>query len=251
MRKVFLLSLTFSLLLAGANLAAQNLTGAEVMAKTFRTAKPQTSIITMAMVIAKNKQTLSRTFTLYATGDNTKGEAEKSIMKFLSPADVKGSGFLSIRKVDGATESLLWLPAMGKVRRLSSSNADQDSSFFGSDFTNRDISGFIEADFTYETTGFAENRYQVEARPKKPMGYEKLVYHIDATLFTESKVEYFKAGKLIKTKVVTYTEVQGYQQPATIVMTSTSGSSTTLTLSDYRLDTPFTDAMFTERFLKQ
>jgi hypothetical protein len=240
-----------SFVLAVGTLSAENPTGTEVMAKHFRAAKPKTTVMTLSMVISKNGQTLSRTLTHYATGDNTKGEIEKSVMKFLAPANVKGSGFMSLKKVDGSTESLLWLPAMGKVRRLSASKSDQDSAFFGSDFTNRDISGFIEADFTYEVIGFADSLYSVEAKPKKDLGYEKIIYLIDATDFSSEKVDYYRGGKLVKSQVITYAQVQGYKMPASIVMASSSGSSTELKFSDYKLDTVFNDQMFTERFLKQ
>ena len=173
------------------------------------------------------------------------------MIKFLAPGDIKGSGFLSNKKLDGSTESQLWLPAMGKVRRLSSGASDQDSAFFGSDFTNRDISGFVEADFTYDLQDSANGVYSVVAKPKKAdMGYEKLVYSIDAATFQTKKVEYYKAGKLFKSQTISLVAVGAYNLPSSIVMTSASGSSTSITVSDQKVDSDLGD-IFNERFLKQ
>jgi hypothetical protein len=227
------------------------LSGQAVMDKVYGSAKPKASVITMTMVITRGKQGLTRSLTTWTTGDGTKGETEKTVMKFLAPADVKGSGFLNLKKADGTTESLLWLPALGKVRRLGSSSSDQDQSFFGSDFTNRDINGFVEADFSYEVTGFENGLYTVTATPKRPLGYDKLVYQVDSSIWKYLKIEYWKGGKLAKSQTVSYDKVQGYIMPSRIVMASASGSSTELRFTDYKLGEELGDQYFTERFLKQ
>jgi len=238
--------------LAGAALEAQApLTGQEVMDKVYASAKPRGSVLTMTMVITKGKQSLTRTLTTWSSGDGAKGETERTVMKFLAPADVKGSGFLNLKKPDGATESLLWLPALGKVRRLGSGASDQDQAFFGSDFTNRDINGFVEADFSYAVDSFAGGIYTVTATPKKALGYEKLVYQIDSAIWKYVKIDYWRAGKAVKSQSVAYDKVQGYLMPTRIVMSSTSGSATELRFTDYKLDQELGEQYFTERFLKQ
>jgi len=245
-----------SLFVAGAALlmtplAAQDLSAAELMAKYFHRAKPQSEITTMVMTISKNGSTLTRTMTNWGTGDNAQGEVERRVVKFLAPGDIKGSGFLTSKKIDGSTESQLWLPALGKVRRLGSGASDQDSAFFGSDFTNRDISGFVEADFTYTLLGTADNVATIEAKPKKEMGYQKLVYSLDLRDFAVRKIDYYRAGKLAKSQVLTLEKVGAYLLPSLIVMTSTSGSKTELKVSEQKVDQDVSDATFTERFLKQ
>ncbi len=251
----YLLSVKAAVALVGilsiARISAQSLSGQELMDRFYETAKPRTSIVTMAMVISKNGKELSRTLSTWRSGDSSRGEVERSMMKFLSPADIKGSGFLSLKKLDGSTESQLWLPALGRVRRLSSGASDQDSSFFGSDFSNRDIGGFVKSDFSYENKGLSEGSYVIEALPKRELGYSKLVYYIDSADFLEKKLEFYRAGKLAKTELLSYAEVQGYKLPVEIVMSSVSGSTTRLKMSDYRLDLNFDDQLFTERYLKQ
>jgi hypothetical protein len=231
--------------------AQASLSGQEVMDYVYNSPKPKGSVLTMRMVIAKGKQSLTRTLTTWETGDAAKGQTEKTLMKFLAPADVKGSGFLNLKKPDGATESLLWLPALGKVRRLGSGSSDQDQAFFGSDFTNRDINGFTHADFNYGVDAFEGGIYTVTAMPKKPIGYEKLVYQVDSATWKYVKIDYWRGGKLVKSQTDAYDKVQGYVMPTKILMSSASGSSTELDFTDYKLDQDLGDQYFTERFLKQ
>ncbi len=223
----------------------------EIMDRSVQGPKPTSSVMTLSMRIMKNGQTLSRSLQMYASGDRDKGQTEKSLIKFLAPGDIKGAGFLSIRKADGSTESQLWLPALGRVRRLSSGSSDQDQPFFGSDFTNRDISGFSVGDFSYELTGQADSVYTIEAKPLKDLGYEKLVYHIEAGTYIQKSIDYWRAGKLVKSQVITWTKVKDYRLPSRIVMSASSGSSTELAFSDIKVDEALQDQTFTERFLKQ
>lgn len=231
--------------------AQAQLSGQAVMDKVYDSPKPAGSVLTMTMVITKNKQSLTRTLTTWTAGDSTKGQVEKTTMKFLSPADIKGSGFLNLKKPDGSTESLLWLPALGRVRRLGSGPSDQDQAFFGSDFTNRDINGFVKADFSYAVDGFADGIYTVTATPKKALGYEKLVYRIDSSIWKYVKIDYYRSGKIVKSQSVAYDKVQGYEMPSNITMSSASGSATELRFTDYQLDKELGEQYFTERFLKQ
>jgi hypothetical protein len=250
--KLFVVAACVSLVVGTlGKLSAQTMSGEEVMNKYYHILKPETAIISMSMAITKNGKTLSRSMTTWGMGDNARGETENKVVKFTAPGDIKGAGFLSAKKVDGSTESRLWLPAMGKVRRLSSNATDQDQAFFGSDFTNRDINGFIESDFTYELNGFSDGIYTIEAKPKKPMGYEKMVYKIDGKDFTCKKIDYYKDGKSVKSQTVAYIVIQNYTMPSSMIMTSASGSTTEIKCTDQNVDKKFSDQIFTERFLKQ
>ena len=238
--------------LAAQAIAAQSALGADqVMDKVFNAPKSKGTVETLAMVVTKNGQSLTRSITNWSAGDHTKGEVEKTISKFTAPADVKGSGFLTLKKVDGSTESMLWLPALGRVRRLGSGSSDQDQSFFGSDFTNRDINGFNQSDFSYKILAFEGGIYTVEASPLKSVGYEKLIYYIDSAMWRYVKIEYFRAGKVAKTQEDEYEKVGDYYMPMRIVMASASKSRTELTFADYKIDQGLGDDIFTERFLKQ
>lgn len=244
-------AIAIAFLAAQAASAQAAMSGDQIMDKVFNSPKPKGTVETLTMVVTKGGQSLTRSITTWSAGDHTKGQTEKTISKFTAPADVKGSGFLTMKKVDGSTESLLWLPALGRVRRLGSGSSDQDQAFFGSDFTNRDINGFDQADFSYKVLGVDGNIYTVEASPKKSVGYEKLIYQVDSSIGKYLKIEYWRSGKVAKTQSVEYDKVGDYYMPKRIVMASASKSSTELKFADYKLDQDLSDQIFTERFLKQ
>jgi hypothetical protein len=246
-----LVSLALVALAAQAVAAQSALSADQVMDKVFNAPKSKGTIETLSMVVTKNGQSLTRSITNWSSGDHVKGEVEKTISKFTAPADVKGSGFLTLKKVDGSTESMLWLPALGRVRRLGSGSSDQDQSFFGSDFTNRDINGFNQGDFTYKILALEGGLYTVEASPLKSVGYEKLVYYIDSSTWRYVKIEYFRAGKVAKTQTDEYEKIGDYYMPKRIVMASASKSTTELSFADYKIDQDLGNEIFTERFLKQ
>jgi Outer membrane lipoprotein-sorting protein len=132
MKKIFSIALAAIASLATLSLAQTQTykTGLEVIQAIDARAKPKSSISTITLEISKNGQTLTRTLKTWSSGD-------KSLVKFLAPADVKGSGILTIKK-NGTTETQLYLPALGRTRRLATGGGDSsdcDGAFFGSDFS--------------------------------------------------------------------------------------------------------------------
>ncbi|MFT7560002.1 MAG: hypothetical protein ACI93R_001917 [Flavobacteriales bacterium] len=76
-------------------------------------------------------------------------EVEKSTIYFLSPADVKGTAYMSFdwQNEDKEDDSWLYLPALQDVRRVAAS--DESGAFMGSDFSYADINGTDYEDFNY------------------------------------------------------------------------------------------------------
>ena len=69
---------------------------------------------------------------------DSKTEGDKSIIVFLSPADVKGTGLLTYERLDREDDQWLYLPALRRVKRIASKN--KSGSFMGSEFAYEDIS---------------------------------------------------------------------------------------------------------------
>ncbi len=78
------------------------------------------------------------------------GKDSKSVMFFISPADVRNTAFLSYDwdEEDRDDDTWLYLPALRKPKRIASS--DKSGSFMGSDFTYSDMNGFQIEDWDYE-----------------------------------------------------------------------------------------------------
>lgn len=75
----------------------------------------------------------------------------KRIIKFLSPAEVKGTGILIWDHEDHADDMWIYLPALRKTRRIVSS--EKSKSFMGSEFSNADMTAPSMDDFSYVLNG--------------------------------------------------------------------------------------------------
>ena len=251
MNKSLLLSALSSLLALTASSLAQTQTfktGLEVMQAADARPKPKSSTGTITLEISKNGQTLTRSLRSWSSGDN-------SLVKFLAPADVKGSGILTV-KVNGVSEAKLYLPALGRTRRLATGGGDSsdcDGAFFGSDFSYCDLGNFEINDYSYTLTSSAGGKYLVEGRPKKAGSFEKVVFELDSSTLNTLKTDYYKGDKVFKTlRALELGKVGKYNVVKTLSMeTPSQGSKSTFRQTDFSADVSVPDSVFTERFLKQ
>jgi hypothetical protein len=72
---------------------------------------------------------------------------DRSLVRFTHPNDIKGTAFLVWEQADADDERFLFLPSLGRVRRIAGSEAQE--SFAGSDFTYEDIGGREFEEYTY------------------------------------------------------------------------------------------------------
>jgi len=77
------------------------------------------------------------------TGSN----GDRLLIRFSYPNDIKGTGFLVWEHPDSEDERFLYLPSLGRVRRIAGAEAQE--SFVGSDFTYEDIGGREFDEYTY------------------------------------------------------------------------------------------------------
>ncbi len=72
---------------------------------------------------------------------------DRTLVRFTYPNDIKGTSFLVWEHPDGDDERFLFLPALGRVRRIA--GQEKQESFVGSDLSYEDIGGREIADYTY------------------------------------------------------------------------------------------------------
>lgn len=133
-------------------------------------------------------------------------DGDKTIVIFDNPGDVKGTAFLSFTHKIGPDDQWLYLPALKKVKRISSNN--KAGSFMNSEFAFEDISSQEVEKYTYvylredEVEGIAV--HVVESDPVDPKsGYSKLHNYIDAERYIPLKVEFYdRGGRMKKTLVI-------------------------------------------------
>ena len=78
------------------------------------------------------------------------GRGDKTLVRFTYPNDIRGTSFLVWEHADAADERFLYLPALGRVRRIA--GEEKQESFAGSDLSYEDIGGRDVADYTYAFT---------------------------------------------------------------------------------------------------
>ena len=102
-------------------------------------------------------------------------DGDKSLSIFDTPKDVKGTAFLTFSHKVGDDDQWLYLPALKRVKRISSRN--KTGSFMGSEFSYEDMSSMVVEKYSYKWLRDEEYEGQdcfvVELYPvdKKNSGY--------------------------------------------------------------------------------
>jgi len=186
------------------------------------------------------------------------GDGDKSMSIFDEPRDVKGTASLTWAHSDKPDEQWLYLPALKRVKRISSKN--KSGPFMGSEFAFEDI-GSQEVDkYTYNYVGdemldgvdtFVLERVPVD----KYSGYTKQVSWIEKERYIALKVDYYDRKKSLL-KTLTASEFNQYLdkhwRPHRMEMVNhQSGKSTTLLFENYAFKTGLKDADFSKNSLKR
>ena len=74
-------------------------------------------------------------------------DGDRLLIRFTYPNDIRGTGFLVWEHPAGEDERFLFLPSLGRVRRIAGSETQE--SFVGSDFTYEDIGGREFDEYSY------------------------------------------------------------------------------------------------------
>lgn len=144
---------------------AKELTGREIIERSrgLDSVPSVEADIEMTIINARQQQRVrSLTMRSLTAQDNLK----YSLMRFTAPADVRGTAFLSIQSPDSGSEEWLYLPALGRERRMASN--ERAGRFMGSDFTVEDISLNLD-DYQFSLDGVVplagQEAYKVTALP--------------------------------------------------------------------------------------
>jgi hypothetical protein len=125
------------------------------------------------------------------------GPLDRLLLRFTYPGDIRDTGLLSIERSDGEDDRFLYLPALGRSRRIAAQ--EEEDSFVGSDFSYEEISGQRREDYDYEVLGVDELGgrpvYLLESRRKDPGSRRpRSVSWVDGERFVILKSEIFEAS---------------------------------------------------------
>ena len=95
----------------------------------------------------RERELAIKTMRSQSSGAKSALDGDRMLIRFTYPNDIKGTAFLVWEHPHTEDERFLYLPALGRVRRIT--GAEAQDSFVGSDFTYEDISGREFDDYTY------------------------------------------------------------------------------------------------------
>jgi hypothetical protein len=136
---------------------------------------------------------------------------EKRFIKFLNPADVRGTAMLIFDNKNSADEMWIYLPALKKTRRIVSS--EKGKSFMSSEFSNADMSSPSQADFTNKHVGSSgnDNQWVIESIPVSQdkadeYGYSRKITYLSLDKCQVRKMEFYNSEnelfKIIEVKSI-------------------------------------------------
>lgn len=132
----------------------------------------------------------------------TNKDGDKSISTFLWPADVKGTRMLTWTHKKTDDDQWLFLPAIKRVKRISSSN--KSGAFMGSEFAYEDLGSQEPEKFKHKLINEIEEdgrkAWILEQIPTYRSGYSKQVVRMDKEYMNPTRIDYYdRKGELLKT----------------------------------------------------
>jgi len=136
----------------------------------------------------------------------------KRMVKFLDPADVRGTAMLIIDSKDAQDDMWIYLPALKKTRRIVST--EKGKSFMSSEFSNADMSSGSNADFKIrhlpesgKTDTWIIENVPVSDDKADEYGFSKKVTYLEKSSLKTKKIDFYNFdGELFKTIEIVATQ---------------------------------------------
>lgn len=186
------------------------------------------------------------------------GDGDKSLSVFSQPRDIKGTAFLSFTHALVPDEQWLYLPALKRVKRISSSN--KSGPYLGSEYAFEDLTSFEVTKYKYKylTDEVVEGKdcFVVELYPQYAhSGYTRQVVWIEKERYIPLKTDYYdRKNALLKTLVnkdyQQYLE-QYWRADEMLMVNHQNGKSTVLLWGNFKFRNNFSDRDFDRNSLKR
>ena len=142
----------------------------------------------------------------------TYGGTEKRMIKFLDPADVRGTAMLIVDNKDVQDDIWIYLPALKKTRRIVST--EKGKSFMSSEFSNADMTSGTNADFSirHMPESGENGEWVIESTPinedkADEYGYSRKISWLNKKDLVTKKIDFYNFdNELYKTIVIVSTQ---------------------------------------------
>jgi hypothetical protein len=210
------------------------------------------------LMLLRNKQGQESTREIKTKTLELLDDGDKSLTIFNKPRDVKGTSFLSFSHSVGNDDQWLYLPALKRVKRISSRN--KSGPFMGSEFSFEDLSSFELEKYRYNYLGDEHlnglDSFMVEQVPvDENSGYTKRIVWLDKIAYRVQKIDFYdRKNSLLKT--LTYNDYKQYlnkywRADSALMVNHQNGKSTELKWDNYAFKTGLTDNDFNRNTLKR
>ncbi|MEL6361963.1 MAG: outer membrane lipoprotein-sorting protein [Pseudomonadota bacterium] len=196
--------------------------------------------LTMTLADKRGRETV-RELKIDTREKEGEGNGDWSVTRFFSPPDVEGTALLSQARILESDNQWLYLPALRRVKRISSSN--KSGPFVGSEFAFEDLtaSELGKYEYIYLSSETLEDGTEVDKLQCNPLyersGYTKLHCYFDTTTYQPRRLEFFdRGGNLLKTlDLLDYRQYPDgyYRSHRQVMQNHLTGKSTTLTFGDF------------------
>ena len=209
-------------------------------------------------MVLRNKQGQESRRQLRVKVLEVEGDGNQTMFVFDEPRDVKGTALLIHAHRDDADDQWLYLPALKRVKRISSSN--QSGSFMGSEFAYEDMSAPEVEKFTYrhlrdEPCGDLTCTVSERVPTDRKSGYRRQVVWQDREALRTWKIEYYdRKDEHLKTLTMGGYEkyLDRFWQAGEMSMVNhLTGKSTVLLWTDFEFRTDLDDRDFTKTGLRR
>jgi outer membrane lipoprotein-sorting protein len=219
------------------------------------------SVSTLTIIDNKGNERIRKTTMASRTFEN--GKVEKRIIKFISPADVKGTGLLIYDYDDKADDMWIYMPSVRKSRRIVSN--ERGNNFMGSEFSNDDMSSPNINDFSFTLLN-NENLngtecFKIEAIPvnteiSENLGLSKKIIYIAKSDYIPRKtIIYDLDGELLKTITVENVQLldaqkKKYMVTKMTVVNNQNGRKSVMNMDQLKYNPAVPEKYFTVSYLE-
>ncbi|MBF0266358.1 MAG: outer membrane lipoprotein-sorting protein [Gammaproteobacteria bacterium] len=186
------------------------------------------------------------------------GDGDKALSIFDEPRDVKGTAFLNFSHVKGNDDQWLYLPALKRVKRISSRN--KSGPFMGSEFSYEDLSSYEIEKYSFKFIGEQKcgdlDCFKIESKPLyKHSGYTRMESLIDKGEYRVQQIDFYDR-KNSHLKTLTFSDYKQYKNKFWRanhfnMINHQTGKSTRLDWLNYRFSTGLDDKDFNKSSLKR
>lgn len=248
----------------GALESQENFSAKQIVDKSFQATKLAGAemLSTMTIIDSKGRERVRKIATVSKLYDG--GETEKRLIRFLSPADVKGTGLLTFDYENKDDDMWLFMPALRKTRRIVST--EKAKNFMGSEFTYADMTPPILENFSYDILGEEDVAgtlcWKIEMIPvdddvADENGFSKRISFIAKQDFVIRRAIYYdldgELHKELSVEDVKEVDTQNHKyRPTRMVMVNNqNGRKSVLNVDEIQFNPEVKDDFFTTRYLER